>query len=125
MSGLRPIADIGQKCGYRSANDPKRPFEGGLYSGRRTIFWILAQMPSELPDNLVPYLQAVNQRMFEGQAPLDFWRMDDDRSIVTGFMDLVGLCFGFPLKKHHQHFVPGWPGLVGFAIQNRKLKKPG
>ncbi len=48
-------------------------------------------MPSELPDNIVPYLQAVNQRMFEGQAPLDFWRMDDDRSIVTGFMDLAGL----------------------------------
>ncbi len=48
-------------------------------------------MANLLPDNLVPHLQSVNQRMFDGRAPLDFWRWGNEQSMVTGFMDLAGL----------------------------------
>ncbi len=48
-------------------------------------------MTDQLPDRLVPHLQNVSQRMFDGRAPLDFWRWGDDQAIITGFMDLAAL----------------------------------
>ncbi len=48
-------------------------------------------MANRLPENLIPHLQNVSQRMFKGKAPLDFWRWGNEQSMVTGFMDLAGL----------------------------------
>ena len=63
-------------------------------------------MPNELPDNIVPHLQSVNQKMFYGQAPLDFWQLDDDQSVTDGFMELAAI---LELAVLEGEFPEKWP----------------
>lgn len=41
------------------------------------------------PEEVVPILEAVQNRLFSKETPLDFWKIDHGPSILNGFMDLA------------------------------------
>lgn len=63
-------------------------------------------MARRLPDEIVPILEIVQSRFFSTDTPLDFWKTEQGRSLLNGFMDLAAQ-LQLALFDGHSH--ERWP----------------